>query len=202
MIDESTLLSIGFITILAYLPLMVYLDLRDRAVPWEYFLSLAIINLPITALVYFAGWLPWTHLLTSLMICTFAFVVWKWFGAGAFSAADRNLICCVALFFYWNPFNPFMDTNYAGFIALMYQLKFLVYFVMVLCIMPACIFAFNMGQGNHWDSRRVYGYGRVTPEIVPQTPYTIWEMLTRVPRGIPMIVPIAAAFLIAAMWGV
>ena len=202
MISESTILSIGMITILAYLPLMVYLDIKDRAVPWEYFLSLAIINLPITALVYYLHWLPWTHLLTSLMICVFAFAVWKLFGAGAFSAADRNLICCIALFFYWNPFNAYMDVNYAGFIALLYQLKFLVYFVMVLCIMPLCILAFNMGMGNHKQFYTMYQGNRVDPIYVKRTPYTIWELLTRVPGGIPMIVPIAAAFLIAAMWGV
>jgi hypothetical protein len=202
MISESTVLSIGFISILAYLPLMVYLDLKDRAVPWEYFLSLAIINVPVTALMYYAGWMPWTHLVTSLMICLFAFAVWKVFGAGAFSAADRNLICCIALFFYWNPFNPFMDVNYAGFIALMYQLKFLVYFVMVLCLMPACIFALNLGIGNHRDSYEVFLPNHVSVTRYPQVPYTIWEMLTRVPGGIPMIVPIAAAFLLAAVWGV
>jgi hypothetical protein len=91
-INQSTLLSIGFITIAAYLPLMVYLDLKERQVPWYFFANIAIINLPITALEYYAGWLPLTHLLTSLMVCAFAFVVWKLFGAGAFSAADRNLI--------------------------------------------------------------------------------------------------------------
>jgi len=202
MIDESAMLSIGFITILAYLPLMVYLDLKDREVPWYFFANIAIINLPVTALVYYVGWLPLTHLLTSVMICAFAFAVWKVFGAGAFSAADRNLICCIALFFYWNPFNPYMDTNYAGFIAMVYQLKFLVYFVVVMCIMPLCIFGYNLGEGKHWGAKRVYREGRVTPEVVPQVPYTVWEMITRIERGIPMIVPIAIAFLLAAIWGV
>ena len=202
MISESTILSIGMITILAYLPLMVYLDIKDRAVPWEYFLSLAIINLPITALVYYAGWLPLTHLVTSLMICLFAFAVWKVFGAGAFSAADRNLICCVALFFYWNPFNPYMDVNYAWFIAMMYQLKFMVYFVMVFCIMPGCVFALNLGMNNHKQFEIVYRVNEINPTYVKRDPYTIWEMLTRIPRGIPFIVPIAAAFLLAVIWGV
>lgn len=196
--NESTLLSIGMITILANIPLMAYLDLRDRAVPWEMFINLAIINIPITALVYATGLLPLTHLLTSLMICGFAFAVWKWFGAGAFSAADRNLICCIALFFYWNPFNPAMDIQYAAFISMLYQVKFLVYFVVVLCIMPLCIFALNMGLGNN------RGCYEDTSEGAKYTvkPYTVWEMLTRVDRGIPMIVPIAAAFLMACVWGV
>lgn len=200
MIDESTMLSIGMITILAYLPVMVYRDITTREVPWYFFANIVIINLPITALVYYAGWLPLTHLLTSLMICAFAFMVWKVYGAGAFSAADRNLICCIALFFYWNPFNPYMDLNYVGFIALMYQLKFLVYFVMVLCMVPPFVLFYNFGKGNHWGTRRInWGAGS---KIIEQTPYTLWEMLTRVPDGIPMIVPIATAFLLAALWGV
>ena len=202
MIDESTILSIGFITILAYLPLMVYLDLKDRAVPWEYFLSLAIINLPVTALVYYLHWLPMTHLVTSVMICVFAFIVWKLFGAGAFSAADRNLICCIGLFFYWNPFNPYMDVTYAWFIAGNYQLMFLVYFVMVMCMMPLCIVGYNLGLGNHMPFREVWNDGCVTPFILPKTPYTIWEMLTKIERGIPMIVPISVAFILAAVLGV
>lgn len=177
------LLGIGAGTTLAFLPLMCYLDWKYREVPWGLFLALAIANAPVTFLIYAAGWLPWTHAITSLMICGFAFAVWKWFGAGAFSAADRNLICCIALFFYWNPFNPALDTQYVAFIAMVYQLKFLVYLIVVLCVMPLCIFAFNMGAGYNKE-------------------YTVWEMVTKVPRGIPMIIPISVAYVIALFWGI
>lgn len=177
------LLGIGAGTTLAFLPLLCLLDLKYREVPYWLFFALAVINLPITFLCYAAGWLPWTHAVSSLMICGFAFAVWKWFGAGAFSAADRNLICCIALFFYWNPFNTTLDTQYVPFIAMLYQVKFLVYLVMVLCILPLCIFAYNMHKGNNKE-------------------YTVWEMVTKVPRGIPMIIPISAAYVIAMFWGI
>ena len=179
----SSLLGIGAGTMLMFLPLMCYLDWKYREVPWWLFFALAIVNVPITFLVYAAGWLPLTHAATSLAICLFAFAVWKLFGAGAFSAADRNLICCIALFFYWSPFNPALDAQYVPFIAMVYQLKFLVYLIVVMCVMPLCIFTFNM----------IAGYNKE---------YTIWEMVTKVPRGIPMIIPISVAYVIAMFWGI
>jgi hypothetical protein len=200
MISPAILLSIGFISLLVSVPWMCYLDLRYRKVsPW-YFALLCVFNIPVTGYLYYLGILPWTHLLTSIAICVFAFAIWKMYGAGAFSAADRNLIYCIALFFYWNPFSGAMDLNYAGFIAVMYQVKFLVYFVMVLCLMPLCVFALNLGRGMHLNYFPVK-YGDVVL-MEPQEPYTAWEMLTKVPRGIPMILPIAAAFFISAIWGV
>jgi hypothetical protein len=180
---EAGLLSVGMISILAYLPLMCYLDLKDRKVPVGLFASLLIINVPITALVYALGWLSLWHLLSSLMICVFAFAIWKWFGSGAFSAADRNLLMCIALFFYWNPFQQYMDIQYANFIAATYQEMFLVYFIMVMCMVPLCVFALNLGIKN-------------------QNEYNVWEMITKVPRGIPMIIPIAAAFMVTILWGI
>ena len=194
------LLSIGFITLLLFLPLMCYWDIRDRKVPWEYFAVLAALNIPATAYLYYTGTLSLWHLAYSLAVCIFAFAVWKIYGAGAFSAADRNLVCCIALFFYWNPFSPAMDTNYVNFIATIYLVKFLVYLIVVLCILPGIIFAYNLIAKRHKKYFKVrYNQFNMMEE---QQPYTAWEMVTRLPQGIPMILPIAAAFLMAAVWGI
>ena len=76
------LLSIGFITLLLFLPLMCYWDIRDRKVPWEYFAVLAALNIPATAYLYYTGTLSLWHLAYSLAVCIFAFAVWKIYGAG------------------------------------------------------------------------------------------------------------------------
>jgi hypothetical protein len=179
------LLSIGCISILAYLPLMCYLDWTERRVPLELFVGLLTINIPVTSYLYLTGILSIYHLISSLLVIAFAFFLWKKFGQGAFSAADRNLIICIGLFFFWNPFSAEMDVHYVGFISEFTLVWFIVWYIVVMCCLPLIL----------------AGYNLVTQKY--KKGYKLWQMITQFgDRGIPMILPIAAAFILALVHGI
>jgi hypothetical protein len=109
------------------------------------------------------------------------FLIWKTLGSNAFSAADRNLLIVVFFFFTWVPWRVVTPTTYHNDIAVGYIIQFMAYFMMVCMFIPGVLYAYNY-ICNRRDS-------------------TI-EMLMYYPRGIPFIIPIAAAFYITAVFGV
>jgi len=182
MIDGKVLiLSIGMISLSIIMPYFCYLDIRYRKIPVEYFYFLAGLNLPVMALIYLSGWVTLWHLATSLGISAMIIAAYLYFRSGIFSGADRNLLIAIILFLFYNPFSPIIDPVYSDWIAWCYQIKFIAYFFMVMCIVPGIILAYNLLKRND---------------------YPLWDMLTKYPRGIPMVLPIAAAYYITVIWGI
>jgi hypothetical protein len=193
----EALLWVGPISILLALPFMCAWDLMERRVPLYFFGAILSINLIPTCLIYGLGGLSMWHLVVALVLCVLAFGAWR---IGLFGGADRNLLCVIALFYMWNPFSPRMDVLYLNHIAGWCLSFFMVYFIVAIIVTPMCIFAFNIGMGNHRNYAREY---RDRGEIlIPQTPYTIREMFLKVGGGIPFVIPIAAAFVLSLVMGV
>lgn len=174
------LLSVGMLTITAFLPVICYLDLKYRKIPIEYFYTLATINIPVAAIIYAERWLTLLNLFTGICISIVIWFAYLAFRQGIFSGADRNLIILMIMFTFYNPFSPLADPQYAEFIAWVYQVKFFAYLFMVMCFVPLVILIYNLWKKNQ---------------------YNLWDMLTKYPRGIPMTIPISAAYLITLIWG-
>jgi hypothetical protein len=174
------LLSVGTATLLMFIPYMIYTDIKHRTVSHELFYFLACVNFVPTFMLYWFGILNPMNLIDSFIVCTVIFILWKKYGSGAFSAADRNLLIAIALLFYWVPWHAVTPTTYHNDIALMYLLQFIAYFMMVCMFIPGILFAYNYIAGRRSN---------------------IMQMLTYYPRGVPFIVPIAAAFYITVVFG-
>lgn len=181
MIAKVIMLSTGMISLSIIMPYFCYLDIRYRKIPFEYFCFLIGINLLPMVIVYLTGWVSLWHLGTSLAISILIYAAYLYFRAGVFSGADRNLLIAIIMFLFYNPFSQITTPVYADWIAWCYQLKFIVYFFMVMCILPGVVLVYNLLKGNR---------------------YPIWGMLTEYPRGIPMVLPIAAAYYITVIWGI
>lgn len=180
MTPQVILLSIGMITITLMMPVFVFLDLKYRKIPVDYFVMLFTINGVVTGYIYWHGYLTLMHLVGSLVISLAIYAAYLLFRSGAFSGADRNILIMIVMFFQFNPFSQLADANYAEFIAFVYQVKFLAYFFMVMCLTPLVVLAYNLIKMNR---------------------YPVWEMITKVPRGMPLTVQIAIAYFITLVWG-
>lgn len=180
MIPKVILLSIGMITITLMMPLFVYLDLKYRKISADYFVFIFTINGVVTTYVYWLGYLTLLHLAGSVVVSLLIYAAYLIFRSGVFSGADRNILIMIIMFFQFNPFSPLADANYAEFISFVYQVKFIAYFFMMMCLTPLVVFAYNLFRRNR---------------------YPVWEMLTKVPGGMPLTVQIAIAYYITLIWG-
>ena len=163
------------------IPFFIYMDIKYRRIPPIIFGIVLLVNIPVLILIYGSGWIsPW-HLFGSLMMCGVFFFLWKVFGSGAYGGADRNLLICIAVLMFYNPFAANADLQYANFIAFAYQAKFIAYLFLAMCCTPGIILAYNLIKKNN---------------------YSIIESVSKFPGGFPMVIPIALAFYITILWGV
>jgi hypothetical protein len=174
------LLSVGPASLLMFIPYMIYTDIKHRRVSHELFYFLASVNFVPLFMIYWFHILPPINLVYSIIISVGVFAIWKKFGSGAFSAADRNLIVAIAFLLFWVPWREITPTTYQSDVAAMYLFGFIAYFMMVCMFIPGVLFAYNYIAGRRSN---------------------ILQMLTYYPRGIPFIVPIAVAFYLAVMFG-
>jgi hypothetical protein len=124
-------------------------------------------------MLYFFNTLSIVNLIDSLVASIIIFKLWKKFGSGAFSAADRNLLIAIFFLLVWTPWHVVTPTTYHSDFAFTYLITFIANFIMVVMFIPGILFAYNYIEGRRNN---------------------ILQMLTYYPRGIPFIVPIAAAF--------
>jgi hypothetical protein len=167
------LLSIGTVCLMIFIPYMIYTDIKYRTVSHELFYFIAVANIVPSFSLYWFNVLSWWNLCISLGISAVVFTIWKLHGSGAFSAADRNLLIAIAFLFTWIPWQVEMPWTFHNITASLLLCKFIAYFAMVCMFIPGILFAYNFIQGRR---------------------NSIIEMLTYYPRGVPFIVPIAAAF--------
>lgn len=175
------ILSFGMTTLSLIMPFLCYLDVKYRRIPVEVFCYLYAFNIVPFFIIYYNGWVTLWHFATSIGISALIIAAYLYFRAGIFSGADRNLLIAIILFLFYNPFSPIIDPAYTDFIAWTYQIKFIAYFFMVMCFVPGIILTYNLLKRND---------------------YPLWDMLTKYPRGIPMVLPIAAAYYITIIWGI
>jgi len=167
------LLSIGTATLLLFIPYMIYTDIKSRTVSHDLFYFIACANLVPTFMLYWFGILTPLNAIDNAIVTVIIFLIWKKFGSGAFSAADRNLLILIVWLFVWVPGTPITPTTYFADIAFTNTIQFLAYFMMVCMFVPGFLFAYNYIVGRRSN---------------------ILQMLTYYPRGIPFVVPIAVAF--------
>lgn len=190
----EALLWVGPISILCMLPAMCAYDLMERRVPLSFFGAILSINLIPTCLIWCLGGLLWQLLAAQVVMCVLAFGAWKY---NLIGGADRNLLICIFMFFMWVPCGRYLTSDLIPIETVMVFLSFINSLIWALILTPACIFAFNLGMGYHRDYAREY---RDRGEIlVPQKPYTLKEMFLRINGGIPMVLPVAVAF-VYTMW--
>lgn len=101
------------------------------------------------------------------------FIFWA-MAARLIGGTDYIFMCLISLFFVVSPL-PY-PPGHNGLMQPMF------YCTLILCMMVTCmaVFAYNWIAGNRW---------------------TFWKMIQDYPRGIPFILPISAAFLLALAWG-
>ena len=88
------------ILILLYIPAVCYLDIKDREIPHKTWLLLAMVNIPVTTIMYLSGEYPLELLWLSL-----AFVVLYFCGMKLrlYEGADFMFLMFISLFFVVNP---------------------------------------------------------------------------------------------------
>ena len=157
---------VGFLSVVAYIPLLCYLDLRYRRVPWWVWIPMLAANMPATYYLYTNG-LQWGYALFSvIMTLVFMAVCITWHG---FEGADMLLLTFIAWFC---PLDPFFPENNV------FQIKFMVWLTLSMLVTALLIFLYNA----------------TTRQQLP-----LIEMFQRMPRHVPMMIPIAAAYL-CSVW--
>jgi len=94
------LIWIPVITLLAYIPMMCWLDLKYREIDYEWWAALVLINLPVLVLFYFTGVYEWWMFALSIV------AVAIYYGAMLLhyiEGADFMYIMFIMLFFIYNP---------------------------------------------------------------------------------------------------
>lgn len=88
------------VTLLAYIPLVCWLDLKYREVEPYWWIGLVVVNVPALILLYLSGIYVWWMLVISLV------AVGIYYGAMLLhyiEGADFMFIACIMLFFVYNP---------------------------------------------------------------------------------------------------
>lgn len=97
----DVLVWVPMLSLVAYIPLVCYLDLKKREVEHIYWLPLWVVNLPIVVFFYLEGYYPIYDLVYSAIpICVAGFMcAEKWIGG-----ADFLYVTAISLFFVLNPY--------------------------------------------------------------------------------------------------
>lgn len=131
------LLWINLITILLYIPVLCYLDVRYREVNPILWAPMVCICGFITALFYFDGTYPWYSLVVSLVMCLIFHLVFR---SGYIEGADYLFLCGISLFWVMTPVN--------GYAHGLMQLLFYPYLIAAMTATALIIFAYNLIKGS------------------------------------------------------
>jgi len=168
MIADNILILFPVISFLIYVPILCYLDIKEREVEHWVWLPLVIPNAILLAYMHYINSYPWYSFVISLIMCGIFFYCQK---RELIGGADFIYLCCISLFFVVNPF-PYPH-------GLM-QIPFYIYIMIAMAVTALATLAYNYISGNRW---------------------TVFEMMSRYPRGIPFMLPISVAFLLTLELG-
>ena len=145
------IVDLPVLSLLAYVPKVCWLDVKNREVEHTWWIPLWVVNLPVLAYMYRIGAYPAVSLGISVtMIGLFYWLVLtKWM-----EGADFLWLAAISLFFVINPW-PVPH-------GLM-QFPFLIFLVAALLATRMILAGWNLRQGNQWNAP----YPRGVPMMLP-----------------------------------
>ena len=129
------LLLIPLVSILLYIPILCYLDIRYREIEHWYWLPLVLVNVPVVVYLYVEGWYPWYAFVISLITCGIFLVVMK---LGLLNGADFLFLLFISLFWIVNP-NPWPHGI---------QFQFYVYLMVAMLVSAGGVLVLNYLRGE------------------------------------------------------
>lgn len=146
---------IGVTSIVLYIPLVCFLDMRDRRVPFKYWLPLIFVNTPVVTLICFSGF-PIVSLLVPLALCLIYISMMK---LGYIHGADAWFLIFIALFVVYDP--PNLQPG-------LFQVGFYFNLLGILLITAFYVFLHNMRAGNRYSLIKQFSeYPRGVPFMFP-----------------------------------
>jgi hypothetical protein len=165
---EELLLRIPIISLLAYLPFIIYADVKWRQIPPHWWLPLWGLNIPIMVYFYRSGYYPiQTAILSMIMIGIF----WVMHHRDLIQGADTVFLWAISLFFVAAPF-PVIHGDA--------QLIFYLYLIAMMILTAPVLFFLNVRRGFRGS---------------------LYAMMSEWPGGVPMLIPISAALVLAVLFG-
>jgi Flp pilus assembly protein protease CpaA len=166
------------ILILLAIPYFCWSDIRTREVDPKYIALVALLSIP-SLIMYLSESPDRNYYLFGLSIglCIIPFIIAL---VGGIGGADFWFIMTIMIFVQYNPFK---------FPRVFFPLDFLWTLLVTMVYMVVILYAINLYHKR--NKEEILHEGGIT---VHQTPYTLVEMFTKYPNGIPFMVPISFAF--------
>jgi hypothetical protein len=95
------LLYLPILSLIAYVPLVCYLDIRHREIDVGWWFPLWFLNAPLSLYLYYLGTYNAAQLFLSVIACVFCFIAMEF---KVFQGADLLYLWAIDLFFVTNPF--------------------------------------------------------------------------------------------------
>lgn len=156
MITADILLWINFLVLLAYVPVVCYLDIKYREVHPYLWIPMVIVCTPIISYMLASGYYPWYTLMISfVMIVVFKAAMMKHYIEGA----DFLYLSLISLYWVVTP---------VGWVHGLMQVQFYIYLLFVSFITATVILAYNYLSDNRWDIAMMMSeYKNGIPYMVP-----------------------------------
>ena len=138
----DALLWIPMLSLLAYIPLVCWLDYKYREIDHYWWFSLALINIPLSGFLYFTGIYDWYLLIPSVIASVIFFIAMRFH---YIEGADFMYSLWIFLFFVYNPISQ----------HILMPVSFIIYFI-------ACIVITGMGRAL-WN----FIHGKGLPPLLP-----------------------------------
>jgi len=165
---DELLLRLPVVSLLAYLPFIIYADLKWRQVPSHWWLPLWGLNLPIMLYFYYSGIYTIPMAILSMVMVG---IFWVMHRLDIIQGADTVFLWAISLFFVAAPF-PFPHGNA--------QVIFYLYLVAMMILTAPVLLFLNLRRGFRGS---------------------LPAMMSEWPRGVPLLLPISAALVIAVVVG-
>jgi len=165
---DNILLQIPIISLLLYVPVVCYADLKWREIPHLWWLPLWAVNVPVMVWFYLVGFYPIYALPISLIM---AGIFWTMHQFDYLQGADTLWLWAISLFFVLNPVPILHGPE---------QFIFYLYLMAMMILTAPVLFFLNALQGIRGN---------------------LYIMMSNWPRGVPLVLPISAAFLLTVVLG-
>ena len=164
---------------MAAIPFFCWLDYKYRDIPYKYLALLAGINLPVLIYQYYIGAYTWEAFIVSILPCAMYYVLMR---RQFFYGDDMLFLWIISAFCIVNPIKP-----QAGGMPITLML----YMIGVLVLSVGVNFWLNI-----FKKKNTIKKSEELPEVINSM---IGMMTDYGERGIPMIIPISVAFILAVI---
>jgi hypothetical protein len=153
---DTILLQIPVISLLIYVPVVCYADLKWREIPHLWWLPLWAVNVPVMVWLYSIGLYPIYALPISLIM---AAIFWTMHQFDYIQGADLIWLWAISLFFVLNPV-PFLHGPE--------QLIFYLYLMAMMILTAPVLFFLNLARGSHGTLKEMMSeWPRGVPLVLP-----------------------------------